>query len=82
MCTYLFKLEFSSFPDVCPGVGLLDHMVTIFTLLRNIHPVFHSVYAPVLEVWAEGTWELLAPQPGQPGVGAGIGVGRQMERVT
>ena len=26
---YLFELEFSSFLDICPGVGLLDHMVTL-----------------------------------------------------
>ena len=25
-----FELEFSSFLDICPGVGLLDHMVTLF----------------------------------------------------
>ena len=25
-----FELEFSSFPDICPGVGLLDHMVPLF----------------------------------------------------
>ena len=29
-CIYLLKLEFLSFPDKCPGVGLLDHMVTLF----------------------------------------------------
>ena len=27
----LFKLEFSSFPDRYPAVGLLDHMVSIFS---------------------------------------------------
>ena len=27
-CIYLFELWFS--PDICPGVGLLDHMVTLF----------------------------------------------------
>ena len=27
---YLFKLEILSFLDKCPGVGLLDHMVTLF----------------------------------------------------
>ena len=26
----LFKLEFLSFLDMCPGVGLLDNMVTLF----------------------------------------------------
>ena len=25
-----FELEFSFFPDICSGVGLLDHMVTLF----------------------------------------------------
>ena len=30
MHVYLFKLEFSSFPDICPGVGLPDHTVTLF----------------------------------------------------
>ena len=28
-CMYLFELEIS--PDICPGVGMLDHMVTIFS---------------------------------------------------
>ena len=27
---YIFELEFSSFPDICPGVGSLDHMVALF----------------------------------------------------
>ena len=27
-CMYLFELEFS--PDICPGVGLQDHMATLF----------------------------------------------------
>ena len=26
-CMYLSELQF--FPDICPGVGLLDHMVTL-----------------------------------------------------
>ena len=39
---HLFKLEFSSFPDICPGVRLLDHIVTVFLgVLRNLHTVFH-----------------------------------------
>ena len=29
-CMYLFQLEFSSFLDICPGVGLLDHVVILF----------------------------------------------------
>ena len=30
---YLFELEFSSFPDICPGVGLLDHVVALFLVV-------------------------------------------------
>ena len=38
---YLFELWFS--PDICPGVGLLDHMVALFlVLLRKLHTVLHS----------------------------------------
>ena len=40
-CMYLFKLEFLSFPDRCPGVGLLDRN-SIFIFLRNLCTVFHS----------------------------------------
>ena len=29
---YLFKLEFLSFSSICLGVGLLDHMVTLFLI--------------------------------------------------
>ena len=44
---YLFKLEFLSFLDICPGVGLLDHMVTlIFSLLRNL-VLFSIVATPI-----------------------------------
>ena len=27
---YLFEIEFSSFPDECPGMGLLDYMSTLY----------------------------------------------------
>ena len=38
---YLFKLEFSL--DICPGVGLLGHMVALFLVfLRNLHTILHS----------------------------------------
>ena len=36
----LFELKF--FPYICPRVGLLNHMVTIFSFLSNFHTVFHS----------------------------------------
>ena len=42
-CMYLFKLEFSSIPHICPGVGLLDHMGALFLVfLKKLHTVFHS----------------------------------------
>ena len=28
-CVYPFKLKFASFLDICPGVGLVNHMVTV-----------------------------------------------------
>ena len=40
LCIYLFKLWF--YPDMCPRVGLLDYMVTIFSFLRNFHTALHS----------------------------------------
>ena len=39
---YLFELKFSSFPDICSGVALLDQTVTIFSFFRNLHTVLHS----------------------------------------
>ena len=40
-CMYLLKLWFS--PDICLGVGLLDHMVALFfSFLRSLHTVLHS----------------------------------------
>ena len=39
-CIYIYESWFS--PDICPGVGLLDHMVAIFSFLRDLHTVLHS----------------------------------------
>jgi len=40
-CVYAFELYFSL--DMCPGVGLLDHIWQLyFSFLRNLHTVFHS----------------------------------------
>ena len=39
-CTYLF--EFSSFLDIFPEVGLLNHMVTIFSFWRSFCTFLHS----------------------------------------
>ena len=38
---YPFKTCF--YPDICPGVGLLDHMIALFFFtLKSLHTVFHS----------------------------------------
>ena len=39
---HIFELGFSL--DVCPGEGLLDHMIALlfFFFLRNLHTVLHS----------------------------------------
>jgi len=29
---------------ICPGVGLLDHMVALFRFLRRLHTILHSSY--------------------------------------
>ena len=40
-CMCIFESCF--FPDICPGVGLLDNMVALFlAFLRNHHTVLHS----------------------------------------
>ena len=33
---YLFELEFSSFLDICPGIGLMDHVVALFLGFFNL----------------------------------------------
>ena len=45
MNMYLFELDIYFFPDVCPRVELLDHMVAlILFFLSNPHRVLHSNY--------------------------------------
>ena len=34
---------------MCPGVGLLDHMVTLFLIfLRNFHNILHSGFTNLI----------------------------------
>ena len=40
---YLFELEFSSFLDRCPGVGLLDLMGALFLVLKGTSILFSTV---------------------------------------
>ena len=47
---YLFKLEFSSFPDISPRVGLLDHMVALFFFFTVLYNLFQ--FSPGIEPWA------------------------------
>ena len=37
-CMYLFELWFS--PDICPGVGLLDHMVILYLVFKGTSILF------------------------------------------
>ena len=37
---YLFELESSSFLDICPAVGLLDHMLTLFLVFYGTAILF------------------------------------------
>ena len=54
-CMYLFELEFSSFLDIYPGVGLLEHMITLFFVFKGTSGLFSIVatpiYIPTNSVW-------------------------------
>ena len=38
---YIFELQFSL--DICPGVGLQDHMVVLFLVLKVLSILFSTV---------------------------------------
>ena len=44
-CMYLLELWFSL--DVCPGVGLLSHMVVLFLVFQGLALLFSIVVVPV-----------------------------------
>ena len=46
-------------------------MITICSFLRNLHTVFHSAYAPDLEVWGSGQ-EGGSGTMARPGLGLGL----------
>ena len=45
MC--IFEIEFLSFLVMCPGVGLLDHMVALFLVVEGVSVLSSMVAAPV-----------------------------------
>ena len=44
---YLFKLEFSPFPGICPEVGLQGHMVVLFSDFKGPSILFSKVAIPI-----------------------------------
>ena len=46
-CIYLFKLVFSFYSDIYPGVKLLDHMIVLFLLFWETFLLFSIVTAPI-----------------------------------
>ena len=44
-CLYLFELWFSL--DICPGVGLLDHVVFLYLVFWGITILFSIMIAPI-----------------------------------
>ena len=43
---YHFEFEFSSFLDMCPEVGLLDHIVALFLIFKGTSMLFSIVAIP------------------------------------
>ena len=43
---YHFEFEFSSFLDMCPEVGLLDHIVALFLIFKGTSMLFSVVAIP------------------------------------
>ena len=60
---YFFKLEFS--PDICPRVGLLDYMETLFFVFRGISILF-SILAAQIDIppTLQETFLFSTPSPG------------------
>ena len=48
-CMYVFQEKF--FPDICPRLGLQDHMIVQCSFLRYLHTVFCSSCIVVLPIY-------------------------------
>ena len=46
-CMHLLKLEFLSFLNISPGVGMLDHKAALFLFFKEISVLFSIVVAPI-----------------------------------
>ena len=44
-CMFLFELQCLSFPDICPGVELLDHVATLFLVFWGTFLLFSLMAA-------------------------------------
>ena len=44
---YMYPLEFWFSLDICPGVGLLDHVVTLFLVFWGTSILFSTVVVPI-----------------------------------
>ena len=42
-----FSMKVLSCPDICPGVGLLGHMVVLQLIFWGTHPMFSTLFVPV-----------------------------------
>ena len=60
------ELEFSSFPDICPGVGLLGHMVTLFFTLKKITSTLLSIVAVPIHISNQQHKRVPSSHPLQP----------------